>query len=235
MAKKSQINTKKPIYDVNWYNDKYQSNVVLRNWMVVITFLAVIGILMMVVASYYFVPLKSVSPFVIQIDEKTGVTEVIDSKATDEFTANELLIKYFGHKYILARENYNYLTYEQNRQLVRLMSQPDVYREYINYMEEPNGPKNVFGTHTDRKVELISSQVKFNKTTNSISVTDRMHVTETATQRRPYEYTISVSLQCHFDNSSNLTDDQRLVNPLAFVVEYYNVTKESYDDKKPQN
>jgi len=235
MANKPQISTKKPIYDVNWYNDKYQSNVVLRNWMIVITFVAILGIFLMTIASYYFVPLKSVSPFVIQIDENTGVTEVIDSKDTGEYTQNELLIKYFANKYVMAREEYNYLTYDQNRQMVRLMSLPDVYREYINFMESPNGYKNIFATHTDRKVDLISSQVKENKTTGSTEVIARMQVTETATQRRPVEYTISVRLQCHFDSGADLSDDQRLINPLAFVVEYYDTNKERYDDNKPQS
>ena len=98
----------------------------------------------MTIASYYFVPLKSVSPFVIQIDEKTGVTEVVDSKNADEFTQNELLVKFFANKYILAREEYNYLTSDENRQIVRLMSAPDVYREYITYENDPNGPVNTF-------------------------------------------------------------------------------------------
>lgn len=231
MAKKPQTSTKKPIYDVNWYDDKYQSIVVTRNWMIVITFMAILGIFLMTVASYYFVPMKSVSPFIIQIDENTGVTEVIDSKDKHEYTQNELLIKYFANRYIDAREGYNYLTYDRNRQMVRLMSQPDVYREFVNFMESPEGYKTLFSTHTDRKVEYITSQVKPNRTTNSIEVISRYRVTETATQRRPTEYTISVRLQCHFDNSSNLSDEQRLVNPLAFVVEYYDATKERYDDK----
>ena len=197
--------------------------------------MAVLGILFMVIASYYFVPLKSVSPFVIQIDEKTGVTEVVDSKNTDEFTQNELLVKYFADKYIKAREDYNYMTFENNRNLVRLMSMSEVWREYINYMNDPNGPINTYATHTDRKVTYRSSLVKFNKTNNDLTVNARMYVTETTTQRRPVEYTIAVELICHFDPTSNLTDEQRLINPLGFVVIYYNATKERFDGNNPQS
>ena len=227
MAKKP--NTKKPIYDVNWYDDKYQSVVVLRNWSMLITFAAVLGILFMVIASYYFVPLKSVSPFVIQIDESTGVTEVVDSKNENDYTQNEVLIKYFADKYIMARENYNYQTYDENRELVRLMSLPDVYRSYYNDINDPNtGYVNTFATRTDRRISLRSLQVRPpNKTTGEITVDARFYVIEVTTQRRPVEYTIAVQLICHFDTSSALNDTQRMVNPLGFVVTYYNATPET--------
>jgi type IV secretion system protein VirB8 len=225
MAKKSDY--KKPIYDVNWYDDKYQSIVVFRNWMLLITLISIAGIFLMTLASYYFVPLKSVSPFVIQIDEKSGVTEVVDSKTNDEFTSNEALIRYFAHRYIVTRESYNFRTFQDNWDVVRLLSHPDVFKTYKNEMADENGMPRVFGAQTERKIAQISSQVKTNKTTGEISVTERVYVTETTTQRRPLEYTMIINLICYFDSLFNLTDEERLVNPLGFKVVYYNAEKEN--------
>lgn len=229
MAKRP--NTKKPIYEVNWYDDKYQSVVVFRNWMLLITLISILGIFMMTLASFYFVPLKSVSPFVIQIDENSGVTEVVDSKTNTEFTSNEMLIKHFALKYILSREEYNFRTVQDNMQVVRIMSLPDVYRSYISDMLDTNGPIAVFAAHTERRLSLISSNVKTNKTSGDITIDARFGVVETSTQRQPLKYTIAVTMICHFDSSAKLTDDQRMINPLGFVVIYYASTKERYENK----
>src|SRR5688572_19029087 len=120
--------SKLPIYNVTWSAYKHQSIVVMRNWMLLITLVSVVAIFMMTLASYYFVPMQSVTPFVIQIDEKTGVTEVIDSKAVNQYSANEMLIRHFANKYIQPRETYSYTNYTSNIDTVRLMSTQDVFR-----------------------------------------------------------------------------------------------------------
>lgn len=220
MAKKE--NTKKPIYDVNWYDDKYQAIVVFRNWMLLITLVSIVGIFAMTMASYYFVPLKSVSPFVIQIDEKTGVTQVVDSQNAQQFTTNDALIKYYAYKYILARETYNFRTFQENMETVRLMSTPEVMKIYRDFMYSEEAPYKKFGASVERRVALISIQPpRVNRTSGETSVQAKFKVSEISAARAPTEYIIEVEVIGFFDPNFHLTEEERFINPLSFTVTYY--------------
>ena len=91
---------KKPKYDVNWYADKYQSLIVWRNWLLLITFLSLVGVLLMTLSQMYMLPLKSVKPFVVQIDEKTGQTQVVTKDTVEKYNVNEELIRHFAMLFI---------------------------------------------------------------------------------------------------------------------------------------
>ena len=74
MFKKKKLEEKNPNHKINWYEDKYQSVLVWRNWLFLITILSLIGITAVCGALYFTLPLKSVSPFIIQVDEKSGLS-----------------------------------------------------------------------------------------------------------------------------------------------------------------
>ena len=229
MAKKSKEN--KPVYDVNWYDDKYQSIVVFRNWLLIITFLAVVGILLMTAASYYFVPLKSVSPFVVQIDEKSGMTQVVDTKTATEFTSSEVLIKFFAMEYINAHENYNYLTLATNNNLISLMSTNDILRAYVDQLyNKQYGYYVLYGAQTTRTISPLYVHQNLNKTTGETQINASFEVRELSSSRKPMEYNISITMTCHFDASFKLSEEQRLVNPLGFIVTSYQSVKETQPD-----
>ena len=225
MAKK--IDGKKPFYDINWYADKYQSLVVWRNWFVFITFLSIIGILFMTFAAFYIVPLKSVSPFVIQIDERSGVTEVVQGSSVQEYSANEALIKHFAVNYMMARENFSLSAFQTNYETVRIMSSKDAMRGYAADMDtnNPNSPVNLYGTHTERFITLKSFNFQ-EKTKNVTSVIARFSVKEVSENRYPKEYFISILMTCEFKDMK-IDDQDRVINPLGFQVTYYRANKET--------
>ena len=104
---------KKSKYNINWYSDKYQSLLVWRNWLVLITLFSLAAVLAMTFSQQAMLPLKTVKPFVIQIDEKTGLTQLVTNEVAQDYNANQELLKYFAMNYIFARENYNYLLVEE--------------------------------------------------------------------------------------------------------------------------
>lgn len=221
---------KKPHYDINWYADKYQSVLVWRNWLLIIVLLCLLGVLAMTLLMHAFVPTKTVKPFVIQIDEQTGVTEVVTGKKYKEYTANEALIKFFSMRYIYARENYNFQFVQENDEVIRVMSAPEVYLLFKQEVdaENPESPFVRFGTRIVRKVTLKSFSFIGNDTKKGESTVQAvLYVSEISQNRYPRNYFVRVTLNCGFNSLLELKEDERLINPLGYQVLGYRVDPES--------
>ena len=82
-----------------------------RAWLVtsVAIFLLIISWIILVI----ILPLKEVTPYVIQVNEKTGIPDVITVVDSEQLQANEALDKYFVNSYIQIRESYTYQTIQK--------------------------------------------------------------------------------------------------------------------------
>ena len=87
----------------NWYKDKYQFVLVQRNILAVISVVALFCSAIAVFAVMRLTPQKSVEPFVIQIDEKSGIVERVDPVTRTELTANEAIEQLIDHKGLITR------------------------------------------------------------------------------------------------------------------------------------
>jgi type IV secretion system protein VirB8 len=147
----------------NWYNDRYQFVVIQRNILALITLLALLCSIAATFSISQLVPLKSVEPFVIQVDQKSGITQVVDPLKAKELTANESINQYFMAQYVRARETFlgtperNYLNYN----LVRVLSEPTVFTKYQHdiILSNPDSPGARLGTAGVREVRI--SSIKF--------------------------------------------------------------------------
>src|SRR5579864_3828195 len=81
MSKQPQEKTQK-----NWYKDRYQYVLVQRKILTVITVLSLICTLAVVILISQLTPLKSVEPFVIEVDQKSGITQTVDPLTAKELT-----------------------------------------------------------------------------------------------------------------------------------------------------
>lgn len=218
---------KKPKYGVNWYADKYQSVVVWRNWLLLVALLSIGAVALMTFSQLYFLPLKTVKPFIVQVDEKSGLTQVVTNDVAKDYNANQELVKHFAMNYIFARENYNYLLVEENYKKVLLLSAPTVYGSFREQINQANtsSPFRRFGVHTERVVELQSFNLQNpNKKSREDSIVQvRLIVTEKKSNSAPQRYTVQVTMSCGFERDIPLNEDQRLINPLGFQVKSYSV------------
>jgi len=147
----------------NWYNDRYQFVVVQRNILSLITLLSLVCSIAATFSISQLVPLKSVEPFVIQVDQKSGIAQVVDPLRAKELTANESINQYFMVEYIRARESYlgsqdrNYYNYN----LVRVLSDPNVFAKYQHeiILSNPDSPGSRLGSAGSRDVKV--SSIKF--------------------------------------------------------------------------
>ena len=86
----------------SWYSNRYQIVVVQRNILLLLTIISIIAVAASVTFVKNMMSSKSLEPYVIELDEKTGIATTIQQPTSQNFTANEVMRRYFLNKYIQA-------------------------------------------------------------------------------------------------------------------------------------
>jgi len=207
----------------NWYKDRYQSVVVQRKIMELIA-LGSLGItLVLAIIITQLIPLKSIDPYVLQVESRTGVTQVVDPVTAKELTANEAVNNFFLVQYIRAREGYNASELLHDVNIVRLMSESGrIYPQFIatNAPNNPSSPIARLGTLGTRSVKFksityISPQV----------VQIRALIVERPDKSVPLELHRIILLRFEYVKM-NLTTEERYLNPLGFRITDYQINED---------
>jgi type IV secretion system protein VirB8 len=216
----------KPLKDIidsrNWYKDRYQYVLVQRKILTLITILSLVCTLATVLVIASLTPLKTVEPFVIQVDQKSGITTTVDPLTARELTANEAVNNFHIVQYIRARENYTLYDLARNYNIVRIMSEPEkVYRGFIE-AADPNNPRSNaarLGNSGERTVKFQSISYL-----SPQLVQARIVVEEKSAQGPARSYKI-VLLTFEYIKL-NLTNEERYINPLGFRVTDYRIDED---------
>jgi len=204
-----------------WYQDLYGSMVVSRNRWFLVGVLTLILALLEAGALIGLAPFKSVEPYVIQVESKTGITNVLAPLAEKPLTQNEAVTKYFLVKYILARETYDPQDLNHNYDQVRLMSSPDEENRFEDYLQSHDSPVEQFKTTATRTIQVNSVAFLNQKTAQ---VRFRATRTQLSSNEKQDSYWIA-TLSYQFV-SSPLDEEDRLNNPLGFQIKTYRVDQE---------
>ncbi len=208
----------------NWYKDRYQSLLVQRKLLVLIAFAALGCTLVSVVVILRMIPQKTIAPYVIQVDQKTGITQVVDPVGAQQVAANESINNYFIAQYIRAREGYASNDIARAYEIVRLMSEPK--RVFAVYSSEIDG--NNPASNPARMGAVGVRQVKFKSTTMlapavaqiRVLIEEKADGTGVSAQ-----YHRIITLRFEYARIS-LAPEERLVNPLGFRVLEYRVDED---------
>lgn len=218
----------------DWASDKYQHVVVQRNLLALISLGALAIAVISVLSVYSLSPLKSVEPYLLTIDEKSGYTQRVEPVSRNQYASNEAIDRYFLSQYIYARESYTSSLLKYNTNVVRVMSAPDVFLRFrptmdekvatslpailkdlgrreirirsINYIQNPAVAGS--GATTPEKIAQVRFVVADTFSGNSLPA-------ENLVATITFEYA-----------SLDLTEQEQLVNPLGFTVTNYQVQKE---------
>ena len=118
-----------------------------RAWL--IAFLSIFISIISVTAVVFLTPLKSVEPYVIRVDNTTGMVDIITSVNQTEFVSdNEALDKYFTTSYVKIREGYFYNILQNDYTTVQIWSSPEVSSDYLKIYEGDNSRVDIL------KIEL---------------------------------------------------------------------------------
>ncbi len=207
-----------------WYKDSYESVVVQRNLLLLITIISIITIAISVMVIRFVNNAQTIEPFVIEINEKTGIPTVVEPVSAKVYTADEAIQRYFVMQYIKAREEYFPSTYEDNYyNVVRVFSDPNIY--YNDYRPKfstanPNSPYNLYRQSIYRTVVLRSYTPKGD---NTALVRISLELGGAISQSVKQDKVVLIGYE--FQNIE-MNSVERLINPLGFRVTFYRIEDE---------
>jgi type IV secretion system protein VirB8 len=213
---------KEPIDNKNWYRDRYQRVLVQRKLLTLITLLSLFCTLIMVLVIAQLTPLKTVEPFVIQVDQKSGITQTVDPLTVKELTANEAVNNFFIVQYIRSRETYDIHDLARNYNIVRIMSERDkVYPEFVA-RADPNNPRS----NAARLGSTGQRTVKFKSITylNPQLAQARLLIEEKGNNSYTQQHMIALLGFQYI--KLNLNNEERYINPLGFRVTDYRLDED---------
>ena len=195
-----------------------------RAWLItgVATVLLIISWLILAI----ILPLKEVTPYVIQVNEKTGIPDVITVVDPEQLNANEALDKYFVNTYIQTRESYTYQTIQNTYIETQLYSSENVKNEYLAQMNRSDSPDQVMKTGTI-SVKVNSIILEDINTVDIKMATARIVKTYTTEKNEVYQRNFIIKMSYEYEPAQKLKLSYRLENPLGFSVTSYQIIEEN--------
>lgn len=200
----------------SWYSNRYQIVVVQRNILMFLAILLMIAMTASTIFVKFVVSSKSLEPYVIELEEKSGVPTIVDQMTSQTLTADESVKKYFVNQFIQAAAAYDPKTYKQDVEKVRLLSTQDVY---IKFRERINAKD----LGVDSRIDIRTKSIKFLDTS-----TAQIRVLRNTSGSKPSTKDEVINMNFSFTNLT-LSAEERLINPLGFQVTSFSITEEIFE------
>ncbi|RUM20675.1 virB8 family protein [Rhizobium vallis] len=167
-------------------------------------------------------PLKTVEPFVVRVDNSTGIVDVVSALTSTAGAYDEAVTKYFAAKYVRAREGYVWSEAEENFRSVALLStQPEQTRFAVVYRgSNPDSPQNIYGRSAVSRINIVSISLI---NANVVSV----RYIRTITRGDDVRTTHWVATLTFSYVNAPMSSTDRLINPLGFAVSEYRADPEA--------
>lgn len=167
-------------------------------------------------------PLKSVEPYVIRVDNATGIVDVVASLSASPGDYPEAVTRYFLAKYVRAREAFAQAEAEASFRTASLLSTTGEQQRFAAYFRgsNPESPQVLYGRASvaEIRVKTISllgpglASVRFMR---EVRRGDELKVSH-------WIATVTFAIQ---PDAAIATSD-RLVNPIGFLVSEYRADPE---------
>jgi type IV secretion system protein VirB8 len=201
----------------NWYEERFDTITVQRNLLFVLLLILLCLSIVSISVVAYVINIKKFDPFVIQIDDTTGMAKIVNPLSPSVLDGNEALARYFIKKYVLARESYNPVDFDtEAKKTVRLLSSNTIYWDYRGYLKNDEvNPAIKYGQKNTTYL-VVKSWSKLSDKKYIL----RFSVNETAGNRLTFNKIAVVEFNYV---PMELTDAERDVNPIGFQVTGYRV------------
>ncbi len=167
-------------------------------------------------------PLKTVEPFVVRVDNSTGIVDVVSALTSTAGTYDEAVTKFFAARYVRAREGYVWSEGEESFRTVALLStQAEQSRFAASYRgSNLDSPQNVYGRSATARINIVSISL-INANVASV------RYMRTVTRGDDVRITHWVATLTFSYVNAPMSATDRLVNPLGFVVSEYRADPEA--------
>lgn len=206
----------------NWYEEQYETALVQRNFLILFSLGALFAIIFSILLIRDVTLSKNIKPFIIEVEEKSGITNVVNPLSRRDLLTNEALNTYFIVKYLTARETYDAGSYRHNYyKVVRLMSTSSVFSIFNSYLaSDTASPIKRYGALTQTSIKIRS--IQFLEPGKVAQI--RFVVTEEGRSNKSYNKIATINFSY---NQTEMTADERYINPLGFIVNSYKVDNET--------
>ncbi|MDX2083133.1 MAG: type IV secretion system protein [Rickettsiales bacterium] len=216
MAEIEKANKKNKLKVKSWYSNRYQIVVVQRNILLLFTLISMLSVAVAVIFVKNIMSSKSLEPYVIEVESKTGVATVVNQLTAQNLTGDQAVRRYFINEFIRAASGYDPRTYKNDVEKVRLFSSPNVYGEFRNRI-------NARELGTDSKIDVRIKSIQFaDANTAQIRLLTSTTISDKTTAK---DQVITMNF---FFADLNLTMEERLINPLGFQVSKYAIADEVF-------
>lgn len=169
-------------------------------------------------------PLKTTVPYVIQVDNATGRTQILELSDQHNIPVSEVMDRYWLGLYVKQREGYDWQTIENDFKNIRELSMPNVFQGYFNErVKEGANLDKILGPMTSWRIELISVVPTGNGIATVRFIRKEYNNYDGVYGKQTY-WTATISYE--YLPSYKVSDARRLINPLGFKVTSYRVDQD---------
>lgn len=204
----------------NWYSNRYQIIVVQRNILLLFTLVSMFSVAVAVIFVKNVMSSKSLEPYVIEVEQKTGIATIVNQLTSENFTGDQMVRKYFINQFVHAASGYDPKTYKTDVDKVRLLSTPNVYSDFRNRI-------NARQLGAGMQIEVRIKSVQFTDSNKA-----QIRVTEQTSTEGDYKVTTKdkvITMVFQFAPQIKLTMEERMINPLGFQVTQYLIADEVFN------
>ncbi|HEA7292409.1 TPA: type IV secretion system protein [Campylobacter jejuni] len=193
-----------------------------RAWL--IAFVSIFIAIISIVAVVLLTPLKTIEPYVIRVDNTTGMVDILTMLDEKEISSNEALDKYFISQYVKAREGYYYELLNQDYLLTQLMSSEKVANEYRSWYEGENARDQILKNSNEVNVQILSIVLGNSNGVKTSTIRAKI-ITKNLNTRGLSESTKVITLSYDYI-LAKASEENRILNPLGFKVTNYRIDEE---------
>lgn len=203
----------------SWYSNRYQIVVVQRNILLLFTVISMFSVAVAVIFVKNVMSSKSLEPYVIEVESKSGIATVVDQLTSQNFTGDQVIRKYFINQFIHAASGYEPKTYKQDVDKVRLFSIPGIYGEFRNRI-------NARELGTESQIDVRIKSIQFTDSNNA-----QIRIVKQTNLQGVDPVTVDqvISMGFYFSPNMQLSMEERLINPLGFQVNKYMIADEVFN------
>lgn len=169
-------------------------------------------------------PLKQTLPFVIKVDQSTGMTDIVDIATEKSVPRSEIMDRYWLSEYVKARESYDWRTVDLEYDRVRELSMPNIFDDYAKHHGDRPGTMEVdLKDSKVVRVDLVSIIPAGNGIATVRFVKRTLLTKGFAEEKREY---LQATIGYEYDPTYIVSERRRLINPFGFKVTSYRTDKE---------
>ncbi|EDP6905169.1 type IV secretion system protein [Campylobacter upsaliensis] len=193
-----------------------------KAWLIAIV--SVFITLLSILAVLVLTPLKTVEPYVIRVDNTTGMVDILTTLDEKQITQNEALDKHFIGQYIKAREGYFFDMLNQDYIFTQLLSSPEVAESYRAIYSGENSRDSRLGSFTKVEVNILS--VVLGESNGIKTATARINLKSTNKNSKEESLSTKVITLSYKYLLNEMQEKNRILNPLGFKVLTYRIDEE---------